>query len=356
VDSLIKQTKQVKWLYRKHALQFKRPAKTSRDTLYQKPTWYIKAIDASGNVGYGEVSIIEGLSLETESSIQQALELLIQASLSTLDQLPALRFAIETALSDMQTETFAHHFDSSFLSSGKGIPINGLVWMGDKDFMFEQIKQKLELGFDCIKLKVGGIDFEEELQLLKYIRKEHSQSEIELRLDANGAFTYENALERLKQLSDFSIHSIEQPIRQGQIQAMAHLCRESPIPIALDEELIAVHDPSQQEKLLAAIRPAYLILKPSLLGGWQNCDRWIEIGEAMGINYWATSALESNIGLNAIAQWIGAKSPSLWQGLGTGGLYHNNIATPLEIKEGRLYYNRALDWGREELEGTWHTS
>ena len=225
------------------------------------------------------------------------------------------------ALSDLASEAFANHFDSPFLSERQAIPINGLIWMGDREYMLQQVQQKLEEGFSCIKLKIGGIDFEDELSLLSFIRERYGRGQIELRLDANGAFPAKEALERLTRLSEFDVHSIEQPIRPGQVDAMAALCQQSPIPIGLDEELIGVTVRAKKQALLATINPQYIILKPSLVGGWRSSDEWVELASELGIGYWATSALESNIGLNAISQWIATKKPTLWQGLGTGALF-----------------------------------
>ena len=349
------QRSDLQWEWHYDPLIFKRPAKTSRDVLLEKPTWYIRVKDSRGSVGLGEASIIEGLSVETRADIEKALRSLSQRSLLSLDKLPALVFGLEMALSDLQSKSFAEHYRSPFLSAQQPIPINGLIWMGDKDYMLQQIQQKIQEGFACIKLKIGGIDFEEELSLLRYIRERFGRDQIELRLDANGAFPVDQALERLTQLSSFDIHSIEQPIRQGQAQAMSALCKQSPIPVALDEELIGVNDRRDKEELLQTIQPPYIILKPSLLGGWESCDEWIALAESLNINYWTTSALESNIGLNAIAQWVAAKSPSLWQGLGTGALFENNIDSPLQVDSGNLVYT-SQPWDESLIEQGWPKS
>jgi len=234
-------------------------------------------------------------------------------------------------------------FLSDFTDGITGIPINGLVWMGDKDFMEKQIREKIDAGYRCIKLKIGANDFSTELEILAAIRKQFSSDELEIRLDANGAFHPNEALEKLNRLSEFGIHSIEQPIRQHNRYAMAELCIHSPIPIVLDEELIGVN-PDDKESLLEKINPAYIILKPSLLGGFKQSEEWIRLAVKHHIGWWVTSALESNIGLNAIAQWSATLGSTLPQGLGTGQLYHNNIPSPLSINQAKLYYKSDNEW------------
>ena len=244
---------------------------------------------------------------------------------------------------DLQTGGRKLLFESYFTKGKKQIPINGLVWMGKKDFMLEQVKQKLIDGFSCIKIKVGAINFEEEVSLLRFIREQFPADMVEIRLDANGAFTHEDAMKKLNLLSQFHIHSIEQPIKQQQWELMKNICANSPIPVALDEELIGIYD-NAQDDLLDTIKPAYIILKPSLLGGFEVCDGWIAKADARNIKWWATSALESNIGLNAIAQWVFTKKNTMVQGLGTGSLYTNNISSPLYISKGALGYNPKIAW------------
>jgi L-alanine-DL-glutamate epimerase-like enolase superfamily enzyme len=216
--------------------------------------------------------------------------------------------------------------------------------MGEKQFMKDQIKEKLKMGFSCIKMKIGAIDFDAEIDLLKSIRKEFSAQEIELRVDANGAFSPKDALEKLKRLSALEIHSIEQPIKQGQIQEMAKLCSKTPLPIALDEELIGVFSSEEKKKIITEINPQYIILKPSLIGGFAGSKEWIKFAEENNSGWWITSALESNIGLNAIAQFTYTLQNNLPQGLGTGGLFTNNFTSPLEVENGTLQYNSGLNW------------
>jgi len=235
-------------------------------------------------------------------------------------------------------------FPSEFTKGEKSIPINGLVWMGTKEFMKIQIKEKISSGFSCIKMKIGAIDFDTELELLTSIRKEFSSKDIELRVDANGAFTPKEALEKLKHLSALEIHSIEQPIKQGQFEEMALLCEQTPLPIALDEELIGVFSETKKEEILQIIQPQFIILKPSLIGGFQGSTEWIEKAIKYNVSWWITSALESNVGLNAIAQFTYTLQNKMPQGLGTGGLYANNFEAPLEIEKGNLHYNNLKKW------------
>jgi len=235
-------------------------------------------------------------------------------------------------------------FPSKFSKEQAPIPINGLVWMGSKEFMNEQINEKLSEGFQCIKMKIGAIDFQTEIALIESIRKEYPKEKIEIRVDANGAFLPEEAMEKLKILSDLDIHSIEQPIKQGQTKQMRELCENTPLPIALDEELISVFEEDKKEELLRNIKPQYIILKPSLLGGFAASLEWIKLADEMNIGWWVTSALESNIGLNAIAQWTYTLKNDLPQGLGTGSLYTNNLDSPLTVAKGTLYYDQNKRW------------
>ncbi|HOI32897.1 MAG: o-succinylbenzoate synthase [Bacteroidales bacterium] len=335
-----------------HPLHFKRPAGTSRGVLQHKASWFLEVWDADNPAvrGTGEVSLIPGLTLDNENEIPDELRDLCEnpdGYLSWItekgDRFPAMRFAIETALSDLQNggkKIFAHN---AFTEGKTGIPINGLIWMGNPDFMQSQIREKLETGFNCIKIKVGAIDFEQEIELIKQLRNKYSAKIIEIRLDANGAFSKEDALQKLNKLAVFDIHSIEQPIKAGQMEVMADLCQKTPIPIALDEELIGIKS-TQINNLLDTIKPHYVILKPSLLGGFSISEAWIATAIKRQIGWWATSALESNIGLNAIAQWVFEKKSDMPQGLGTGQLYTNNITSPLEIRDARLYYNPEKYW------------
>ncbi len=338
--------------FKKHKLQFIIPGGTSRGVLQEKDSWFISVWDEAkpSVVGVGECSIIPRLSIDDvpdlESKIAESVENINQIKdrfQLDLEAYPSLRFAIETALLDLQTGGKRLLFPSAFTKGEKAIPINGLIWMGDFDFMWYQAEKKFKEGFSVLKMKVGALDFDEEMYFISQMRK--SFPNVELRLDANGGFPIDEALERLKALEQFKIHSIEQPIKQHNIGKMAELCKQSPIAIALDEELIGVHLQTERTKLLQAIMPQYIILKPSLVGGLQSSDQWIAEAEKLNISWWATSALEANIGLNAIAQWAYTKQNPLPQGLGTGSLYHNNIASPLVVESGSVHYDPQLSWG-----------
>jgi o-succinylbenzoate synthase len=304
--------------------------------------------------GIGECSIIPGLSLDNSDQIETILNEVVNRinandipKISEYWEYPAIQFALETALEDLAYEANFSPYPGGFSQGHKSIPINGLVWMGTEASMSEQIQDKINAGFDCIKLKIGAIDFQAELDLLRAIRSRFSENEIEIRVDANGAFDANNAMVKLDQLSRFHIHSIEQPIKQNQWNHMAALCANSPIPIALDEELIGVADPGDQQQMLDFIRPQYIILKPSLIGGIGASNTWIKTAEQKNIGWWATSALESNIGLNAIAQWVSNLETHMPQGLGTGQLFTNNIDSPLTINNGHLVTDNNLSWDKK---------
>jgi len=340
----------LKATYRKHILEFKRPSGTSRGVLKTKETWFI-VIEDNGSQGIGECGILRTLSYDDVPDYEGKLKWIcknIHLGLSVLwSELlayPSIQFGLEQAFLSLNNVNPFELFPSKFSKGNDTIPINGLVWMGEEKFMKQQIQEKLKLGFSCIKMKIGAIDFETEIRLLKSIRKEYSKSDIELRVDANGAFSPENALEKLKVLSGLDLHSIEQPIKQQQIEEMAKLCKESPLAIALDEELIGVFDVTKKKKIIQTVQPQYIILKPSLVGGFKGSSEWISIAKDNNIDYWITSALESNIGLNAISQWTYILDSKMHQGLGTGGLYTNNIDSPLEVKNGNLHYNSSSNW------------
>ena len=328
---------------------FKFPAGTSRGVLLHKPSSFL-ILEKDGLTGIGECSTIPGLSIDPMDSFERKLVDLCrllnngqEPDSIDLEEYPSIAFGLETALLDLAAKGSECLFPSAFTEGNAGIPINGLVWMGDKVFMQKQIKEKIEAGYQCIKLKIGANDFNTELEILTAIRQQFSSEDIEIRLDANGAFHPQEALEKLNKLSVFGIHSIEQPIRQQQFDAMADICARSPIPIVLDEELIGVK-PWNMDALLQKIKPAYIILKPSLLGGFKPSEEWIRLAEKYNIGWWITSALEANIGLNAIAQWTATLGSPLPQGLGTGQLYHNNIPSPLEIENAKLYYRKENKW------------
>jgi O-succinylbenzoate synthase len=342
-------------------LRFNFPARTSRGALSEHIAWYLHLTDTTqpGVAGVGEAAPLAGLSPEYGPAFAAAVQALCQrfnaacyASFTAAEapafvglELPSLVFALETAALDLARGGQRRLYTNAFSQGTAGLPINGLVWMGDAAFMRQQVEQKLAAGYSCLKLKIGSLDFATELQLLAEIRAVAGPEQLMLRVDANGAFTPADALAKLEQLAAFGIHSIEQPIMPGQAAVLAELCRRSPLPVALDEELIGISDPLRQEALLDAIKPAFLVLKPTLLGGHAATRHWIQLAEARGLAWWMTSALESNIGLNAVAQLTGEYAINGFaQGLGTGQLYHNNVAAPLAIREGYLYYNPAGVW------------
>lgn len=329
----------------RYRLDFRFLAVTSRDSMRSKDTYYIKVWDdATPDIyGIGEAALFRGLSHDDRPGYEAKLTEVCNHPDSdhSLVEWPSIRMGLDCAMRDLSNGGHRILYPSDWTERKSSLPINGLVWMGTEEEMVARMREKVAQGFSCIKIKIGGIDFERELAMLRALREVAPHAE--LRLDANGAFSPTEALGRLERLAVYGIHSIEQPIRQGQPDEMARICRESPIPIALDEELIGV-DESHAPELLGTIRPAYIILKPTLVGGFGACDRWIETAQSLGIGWWATSALESDIGLNAIAQWTASHSPTMPQGLGTGQLYTNNIPSPLKLDGDRLSYNKEREW------------
>lgn len=328
-----------------YRLNFKFLARTSRSAMTVKDTYFVKITDSdTGKSAIGECALFKGLSSDDLPDYEQRLS---EACHNPLNESPysSIRFGFECALQQLE-----EHNPTDFERGLCGIPINGLIWMGDKAEMSRRIDAKLADGYRVLKLKIGGIDFNEELELLKYIRSRYNADTLELRLDANGSFTADNALEKLERLSVYGIHSLEQPIKAKQWDAMAHICKSSPIPIALDEELIGVPTQEYANQLLDYIKPQYIILKPALCGGLKAASMWADTATSKGIGWWATSALESNIGLAAIGRWISGYRYSMPQGLGTGQLYHNNIASPLYISEGKLFYDPNQQWIIPELQ------
>ncbi len=340
----------IKASYKKYTLNFKNPSGTSRGILRTKETWFI-ILKEDDKIGIGETGLFRGLSIDDVDDYQDKLKwackninLGLTQLLSHFVNYPSIQFGLEQAFLSLESSNPYTLFSSKFTESKDSISINGLIWMGEKDFMKKQIKEKLAAGFSCIKMKIGAIDFDSEIELLTSIRKEFSSKEIELRVDANGAFNPNNALEKLHRLSELDLHSIEQPIKQGQIEEMANLCAKTPLPIALDEELIGVFSYEDKKRIITQINPQYIILKPSLVGGFAGSKEWINLAEENNIGWWITSALESNIGLNAIAQFTYTLQSNLPQGLGTGTLFTNNIDSPLEVKKGALHYNNQQNW------------
>ena len=340
----------MKATYKKHILQFKQASGTSRGILHEKETWFI-ILEQNGKKGIGECGLLRGLSIDDRPVYEEKIQwtcnnihLGEKALWEALIEFPSIQFGVEMAFQSLASKTPFLLFESDFTNGQKSIPINGLVWMGNEAFMKSQIEEKIAAGFSCIKLKIGAINFDEELQLLQFIRQNFTPEQIEIRVDANGAFDEFLALDKINQLSEFKLHSIEQPIQKNKTDSMSDLCKSSPIPIALDEELIGVFSAQEKENLLVKIKPQYIILKPSFIGGFRGTKEWISIAEKHQIGWWITSALESNIGLNAIAQWTYLLCNKMPQGLGTGGLYTNNFDCPLEVSKGSLWYKKELGW------------
>ncbi|MEO1050094.1 MAG: o-succinylbenzoate synthase [Bacteroidota bacterium] len=349
--------------YYKYKLKFNFDAGTSRGMLKEKHTYFLKVWDTANPeiFGLGEAGPLVGLSVDDrddfEPKLSEVCSQLEQFDLQAFNNeyqsivsklagsgFPAIRFALETALMDMVNGGERIIYPNAFKDSTFTIPINGLVWMGDIDFMLEQIDKKIKQGFDCIKVKIGALNFDEELSVLAHIRDNFTPEQITLRVDANGAFSVEEAPSKLEKLASYDIHSIEQPIQPGQDEAMRSLCDSQILPIALDEELIGIDDPNAKSELLSKINPQYIILKPTLVGGLSASSEWINTAEDQGIGWWITSALESNIGLNAISQYTALANVDMPQGLGTGQIYQNNISSPLQIHNGNLVYNQKSEW------------
>ncbi len=343
--------------YKKYILNFKRPSETSRGVMTEKETWFL-ILEENGKTGIGECGLLRGLSIDDRPDYKAKLQWVCdnislgkKTLWESLIEFPSIQFGVEMAFQSLRSKRPFELFPSAFTNGKKSIPINGLVWMGNPDFMKAQIEEKLAQGFHCVKLKIGALDFEKELALLQFIRKNYDAKTIEIRVDANGGFSSESALDKLNKISEFEIHSIEQPIQINQHDSLSVLCKSSPIPIALDEELIGVFELEKKEALLQKIQPQYIILKPSLVGGFRGTSEWISLAEKHKIGWWITSALESNIGLNAIAQWTFLQQNLMPQGLGTGGLYTNNFDCPLEVKNGELWYleNENSAWKTPEF-------
>ncbi|MCC8070675.1 MAG: o-succinylbenzoate synthase [Bacteroidales bacterium] len=342
--------------YSPYTLRFKAPATTSRATMTVKDTYFIKVYDpaAPERYGLGECALFRGLSMDDVPVYEETLQALCrnnrEGKTTDLSLFPSITFGLETALHDYINGCERRPFPTPWSDGEGAIETNGLVWMGSIQEMTERMAQKVKEGFRCVKVKIGAQDFNRELQMLDELRCSYGPDVIELRLDANGAFSPEEALDRLERLAVLDIHSIEQPIAPRQWDKMSYLCENSPIPIALDEELIGITDSDAKRKMLYYISPRYIILKPALCGGIAGAEDWISIAASLGIDWWATSALESNVGLNAIAQWASTKELKRVQGLGTGGLYINNVSSPLVMKGPRLAYDTSQRWEIPQLE------
>ena len=345
-----------------YTLQFKFDARTSRGSLSKHKTWFLKVWDSSNPriEGHGECAPFEGLSIDDVPDFDQQLRMAIRKiegalppqSLEQIGQyvnhidenLPAVRFGLETALRDLFYGGKMKIFDSPFFNNHRSIDINGLVWMGDKDTMLDRLELKILSGFECVKLKIGGINFEDELEIIQDAKDMIDRDDLSIRVDANGAFMPNNVMPALQALARLGVHSIEQPIKPGQWLEMADLARTSPVPIALDEELIGIYSLEKKKALLEAILPQYIVLKPTLLGGFKATEEWIKLANELNIGWWVTSALESNIGLNAICQFTSQFDLAVPQGLGTGELYTNNIPSPLTMLNGCIFWDAKKHW------------
>lgn len=338
-----------------YMLKFAQPGGTSRGVLTEKPTYFIKIYDERNPevYGIGECAVFPGLSPEADSRYEYKLiELLANIAIgrpTDLSHHSSIQFGLEQALRDYAGGGKGLYFPSEFTEGREQIMINGLVWMGKYDEMLERLEQKIKEGFHCIKIKIGAISLEEELDLIRHIRKNYSPDRITIRVDANGGFNMENIFPVLKRLADLGVHSIEQPIPAGNAELMAFVCKMSPVPVALDEELIGIHDADDRRRLLDTISPAYIILKPALCGAFSGAEDWISAANERNIGWWITSALESNIGLNAIAQWTAYLGVKGYQGLGTGGVFTNNISTPVYLEGETLHYNPAKSIDRSAI-------
>jgi o-succinylbenzoate synthase len=342
------QSNKLKW--HKYTLQFRQAAGTSRGVLRTKDSYFLVYEDDALK-GIGECGLLRGLSADDRPDYEAKLNWLVAnmhlspAELfAELKEFPSIQFGYEMLLKDLESKDHVL-FPSPFTDGTAAMLINGLIWMGDEAFMREQIESKLQHNFKVLKMKVGAIDWETEHELLTYIRSQFPADRLELRVDANGAFSAKEAPVILEQLAKLEVHSIEQPIKPKQLEEMAALCENTPVPIALDEELIGLFDEAEKRQVLDTIKPQYIILKPSFIGGWRGSMEWIQLAKEYNAGYWVTSALESNIGLNAIAQWNYTLQNPMPSGLGTGSLYTNNINSPLEVEAGFIRYNTEKDWG-----------
>lgn len=352
--------------YTKRTFHFSFNARTSRGAIKQRDSWFLKIYDSANPevFGIGEAAPVGGLSREKPGDVHDQFEAVVE-KINKQDKLPAtgslkdihsafdslnlsssVYLAVETAFLDYFNGGKRIIFDNDF-HKGKPLEINGLVWMGGLDFMLQQVSIKVDDGFTCIKLKIGGLNFEKELDILQFVRRKYFRDQITIRLDANGAFKADQALNKLVGLSTYDIHSIEQPIKPGS-PFLAELCQKTPIPIALDEELTGIQTRKEKEELLDRIKPQYLVLKPTLHGGFLGCAEWIEVADARKIGWWLTSSMESNLGLNALAQFASQYSNPLPQGLGTGMIFKDNIPSPLEVKKGKLIWNSKESWDLTE--------
>lgn len=334
------------------------PLGTSKGVISERTVWYLIAwhADRPQVRGIGEAALFPGHSKEFPADVRtKLLELCAdttnweQRLRGDLVQVPSVRFAVEQCLRDLQVSGSKVLFPSEFTLGRQGIPINGLVWMGDKDTMRERIKAQIDGGNRCVKMKIGAIDIADELQLLADVRRDFSAKDLTLRVDANGAFASGDVMPVLEQLAELEVESIEQPVPPGLYEVMAELCASSPLPIALDEDLIGNNTREAKKDLLDHVKPQHIVIKPSLVGGWTAAQEWIELAQERAIGWWITSALESSIGLNAIAQWAATLDVTVPQGLGTGSVYTDNIPSPLSVEAGELHYRPEVAWNLDRL-------
>ncbi|MCH5227610.1 MAG: o-succinylbenzoate synthase [Muribaculaceae bacterium] len=344
-----------------YRLLFKEPSGTSRGVLTEKPTFLIRVYDEKdpSHFGIGEAAVFPGLSPEADGNyVWKLTELLANVAIgkpTDLSYHSSIQFGFEQALLDFSNGCQGIYFPSEFTSGNQSIEINGLIWMGDFQIMMRRIEEKIHQGFKCIKLKIGAIDWESELDMIRHIRQSYSENELMIRVDANGGFSFSGIMEKLSSLASLGVHSIEQPIKAGHPDEMAYLCENTPIPIALDEELIGKNSLEEKTHILDFIKPQYIILKPALCGGFSGTSEWIEEAEKRGIGWWITSALESNVGLNAIAQYTASIQTKGPQGLGTGHLFTNNFEVPLELKKDRLIFEPSIPFNYKQFNNLkWH--
>lgn len=351
----------MRFAFAPYLLHFKEPGGTSRGVMTEKPTFLVKVFDENdpSHFGIGEAAVFPGLSPEADGNyVWKLTEVLANVAIGKATDLTrhsSIQFGLEQAVLDFSNGCHGIYYPGPFTLGEKSIEINGLVWMGDFDKMMERVEEKISAGFKCLKLKIGAIDWQKELEMIKTIRSRFSADDLMIRVDANGGFSMDDALPRLKRLADLEVHSIEQPIKAGNPELMAFLCQVSPLPIALDEELIGKGTTVEKRAVLDVIKPQYIILKPALCGGFSGAEEWISLAGERGIGWWVTSALESNVGLNAIAQWVGALDAQGPQGLGTGGVFTDNFITPVSLAGDKLSYNPSMTFDYSQFDNLkWH--
>ena len=342
------QIRDYSWTLIPYTFSFRIPAGTSRGVMHERKSVFVKAqpLNEIEKTFWGEIAPLPGLSPDLLDNALQPEHLLQKLKNEALYEpesfngYPAFQFAIESILLQIQSGKPHILFENKFSKGQSSIPINGLVWMGEKDFLIQQIENLIERGFNAIKLKISHQSFEKDVEVLRFIRTGYSSDKIEIRVDANGSFPLEKAETYLHTLAELEVHSIEQPIATRQWKDLQRLCELTPIKIALDEELIGLN----HFEILEEVRPQCIILKPSLHGGLCKCLHWLKRAEKSSIQWWITSALESNIGLNAIAQFTAEHSIGQLHGLGTGQLFTQNIPSPLTLESQYMHYQTSKSW------------